>query len=74
MRQCCIDVARYGDTSCPTNVKPRHVTVILNPAAKKRFSQNFNIDIETLFLAIISFFFSEKPKSYLRNTASLYCI
>ncbi|XP_071568150.1 acylglycerol kinase, mitochondrial isoform X1 [Temnothorax nylanderi] len=36
MRQCCEDVARYGDTSCPTNIKPRHVTVILNSAAKKR--------------------------------------
>ncbi|XP_012219224.1 acylglycerol kinase, mitochondrial [Linepithema humile] len=36
MRQCCEDVAKYGDASCSTNVKPRHVTVILNPAAKKR--------------------------------------
>ncbi|XP_070158790.1 acylglycerol kinase, mitochondrial isoform X2 [Polyergus mexicanus] len=36
MRQYCEDVARYGDISCPTNVKPRHVTVILNPVAKKR--------------------------------------
>ncbi|XP_036147827.1 acylglycerol kinase, mitochondrial isoform X2 [Monomorium pharaonis] len=36
MRQCCEDMAKYGDVSCPTNVKPRHVTVILNPAAKKR--------------------------------------
>ncbi|KAL6447224.1 hypothetical protein ACFW04_001482 [Cataglyphis niger] len=36
MRQYCEDVARYGDISCPTNVRPRHVTVILNPAAKKR--------------------------------------
>ncbi|XP_029673153.1 acylglycerol kinase, mitochondrial isoform X1 [Formica exsecta] len=36
MRQCCEDVARYGDISCSTNVRPRHVTVILNPAAKKR--------------------------------------
>lgn len=36
MRQCCEDVAKYGDASCPTNVAPRHITVILNPAAKKR--------------------------------------
>ncbi|EFN62771.1 Acylglycerol kinase, mitochondrial [Camponotus floridanus] len=36
MRQCCEDVAKYGDTSCSTNVRPRHVTVILNPAAKRR--------------------------------------
>ncbi|XP_072761009.1 acylglycerol kinase, mitochondrial isoform X2 [Anoplolepis gracilipes] len=36
MRQCCEDVAKYGDTSCPINVRPRHVTIILNPAAKKR--------------------------------------
>lgn len=41
MRECCEDVARYGDTACPTNVRPRHVTVILNPAAKKRLSQSF---------------------------------
>lgn len=61
MRQCCEDVARYGDTSCPTNVRPRHVTIILNPAAKKRFLQNFSTDIETLYsLLIISFFFFQK--------------
>lgn len=36
MRQCCENVAKYGDASCPTDVKLRHITVILNPAAKKR--------------------------------------
>ncbi|XP_011882144.1 PREDICTED: acylglycerol kinase, mitochondrial isoform X2 [Vollenhovia emeryi] len=36
MHQYCKDVVRYGDASCPTNVRPRHVTVILNPTAKKR--------------------------------------
>jgi len=36
MRQCCQAVARYGDASCPMNSRPRHVTVVLNPAAKKR--------------------------------------
>ncbi|XP_011636985.1 acylglycerol kinase, mitochondrial isoform X1 [Pogonomyrmex barbatus] len=36
MRQCCENVAKYGDSSCPTNIRPRHVTVVLNPAAKKR--------------------------------------
>ncbi|EZA62691.1 Acylglycerol kinase, mitochondrial [Ooceraea biroi] len=34
MRQSCENVAKYGD--CPTNIKPRHVTVVLNPSAKKR--------------------------------------
>lgn len=37
MRQCCKEAAKYGDIPCPTNVKPRHVTIILNPAAKKRY-------------------------------------
>jgi len=41
MRQYCDNVARYGDSLCPTNIKPRHVTVVLNPAAKKRLSQKF---------------------------------
>lgn len=36
MRQCCEQVVQYGDGSCLTNIRPRHVTVILNPAAKKR--------------------------------------
>ncbi|XP_020285907.1 acylglycerol kinase, mitochondrial isoform X2 [Pseudomyrmex gracilis] len=36
MYQYCKDVVKYGDAPCPTHVKPRHVTVILNPAAKKR--------------------------------------
>ncbi|KAL0100333.1 hypothetical protein PUN28_019594 [Cardiocondyla obscurior] len=36
MRQCCKDVASYGNGSCNTNSGIRRVTVILNPAAKKR--------------------------------------
>ncbi|XP_025162874.1 acylglycerol kinase, mitochondrial isoform X2 [Harpegnathos saltator] len=36
MQQHCEEAAKYGDKPCPTNVKPRHITVILNPAAKKR--------------------------------------
>jgi len=36
MRQCCEEVIQYGDASCSTNIRPRHMTVILNPAAKKR--------------------------------------
>ncbi|XP_047359640.1 acylglycerol kinase, mitochondrial [Vespa velutina] len=36
MRQYCEDIVKYGDEPCPTTMKPRHVTVILNPAAKNR--------------------------------------
>ncbi|KAI4492322.1 hypothetical protein M0802_009832 [Mischocyttarus mexicanus] len=36
MRQYCENVVKYGNEPCPTTVKPRHVTVILNPAAKNR--------------------------------------
>ncbi|KAG7197447.1 hypothetical protein KM043_013297 [Ampulex compressa] len=36
MRQYCEDVVKYGDAPCPTNVKHRHITVILNPAARRR--------------------------------------
>lgn len=43
MRQYCKDVVKYGDAPLPTHVKPRHVTVILNPAAKKRLLQEFAI-------------------------------
>lgn len=46
MYQYCEDVVKYGDAPCPTHVKPRHVTVILNPAAKKRLvekNKNFHI-------------------------------
>lgn len=35
MRENCETVSKSGDVPLPTNVKPRHVTVILNPAAKK---------------------------------------
>ncbi|CAK9830198.1 Acylglycerol kinase, mitochondrial [Anthophora retusa] len=36
MRQYCETVSQYGDVPLPTNIKPRHVTIILNPAANKR--------------------------------------
>ncbi|XP_048507133.1 acylglycerol kinase, mitochondrial isoform X2 [Athalia rosae] len=36
MRRYCEDAVRYGDMPLPTQLKPRHVTVILNPAANKR--------------------------------------
>ncbi|XP_076766711.1 acylglycerol kinase-like protein Mulk [Xylocopa sonorina] len=35
MRQYCENASQYGDLPLPTNVKPRHVTIILNPVAKK---------------------------------------
>ncbi|CAL7934367.1 unnamed protein product [Xylocopa violacea] len=35
MRQYCENVSQYGDLPLPTNVKPRHVTIILNPAGQK---------------------------------------
>lgn len=35
MRECCESVSRVGDAPLPTTVKPRHVTIILNPVAKK---------------------------------------
>ncbi|XP_076297367.1 acylglycerol kinase-like protein Mulk [Lasioglossum baleicum] len=34
MRQYCETASLYGDAPCPTNMKNRHVTVILNPNAK----------------------------------------
>ena len=37
MRQYCESASQYGDAACPTNVKHRHVTIILNPNAKKGF-------------------------------------
>lgn len=40
MRQSCENVVNYGDASCAKDAKPRHVTVILNPAAKKRLLQD----------------------------------
>lgn len=36
MRQYCEHVVKFGDEPCPTSVKPRHVTVILNPEANNR--------------------------------------
>ncbi|XP_066599322.1 acylglycerol kinase, mitochondrial [Prorops nasuta] len=41
MRQYCESVLKYGDTPLPTNIKPRHVTVILNPTASKRKTKKF---------------------------------
>ncbi|XP_053978909.1 acylglycerol kinase, mitochondrial isoform X2 [Hylaeus volcanicus] len=35
MRQFCESASQYGDAPCPTNKKHRHVTIILNPNAKK---------------------------------------
>ena len=35
MRQYCESASQYGDAPCPNNVKHRHVTIILNPNAKK---------------------------------------
>ncbi|VEN51528.1 unnamed protein product [Callosobruchus maculatus] len=36
MRRYCQKAAVYGKESIPTNLSPRHVTVILNPSANKR--------------------------------------
>nr|CAH7735397.1 unnamed protein product [Callosobruchus chinensis] len=36
MRKYCQKAAVYGKESIPTNLSPRHVTVILNPSANKR--------------------------------------
>lgn len=36
MREYCEEAATYGDQPLPTRLKPQHVTVILNPVAKKR--------------------------------------
>ncbi|OXU30059.1 hypothetical protein TSAR_015262, partial [Trichomalopsis sarcophagae] len=36
MREYCEEAAKYGDQPLPTQLKPQHVTVILNPVAKKR--------------------------------------
>lgn len=78
MRHCCEDVVRYGDSPCPTNIKPRHVTVILNPAAKKRLAYiycNTSCEVE-VSLNYLSFvlLFSGKPENYLKSTANLYYI
>ncbi|XP_032685055.1 acylglycerol kinase, mitochondrial isoform X2 [Odontomachus brunneus] len=56
MRQCCKEAAKYGDVPCPTNVKPRHVTIILNPAAKKRKAKKLfeNYCVPLLHLAGIA--------------------
>lgn len=35
MRKYCAEIVKLGDAPLPTQIKPRHVTVILNPAAKK---------------------------------------
>lgn len=35
MRNYCEEIVKLGDAPLPTHIKPKHVTVILNPAAKK---------------------------------------
>ncbi|KZC09762.1 PREDICTED: acylglycerol kinase, mitochondrial [Dufourea novaeangliae] len=35
MKKYCETASRFGDAPCPTNIKNRHVTIILNPNAKK---------------------------------------
>jgi hypothetical protein len=37
MRGYCEEALRYGKVPLPLEEKPRHVTVILNPAAKKKY-------------------------------------
>ncbi|XP_033225828.1 acylglycerol kinase, mitochondrial [Belonocnema kinseyi] len=36
MREFCVEAAKYGDIPIPPKVQPTHMTVILNPVAKKR--------------------------------------
>ena len=33
MHEVCLEAKAYGDAPLPATAKPRHVTVILNPAA-----------------------------------------
>ena len=37
MREFCEEAVKYGDMPIPPKVQPIHMTVILNPVAKKRF-------------------------------------
>lgn len=37
MSQCCRTVSAYGDMPLSVDKKPKKVTVILNPAANKRY-------------------------------------
>jgi len=37
MSQCCKIVSTYGNMPLPVDKKPKKVTVILNPAANKRY-------------------------------------
>jgi len=43
MSQCCRTVSAYGDMSLPVDKKPKKVTVILNPAANKRYILFFKL-------------------------------
>lgn len=55
MSKCCRTVSEYGDMPQPVDQKPKKVTVILNPAANKRYLvDNFNL---TFVVFICSFFY-----------------
>lgn len=50
MSKCCKTVAAYGDLPLSVDKKPKKVTVILNPAANKRYLKNhFNQPLEIKF-------------------------
>lgn len=50
MSKCCKTVAAYGDLPLSVDKKPKKVTVILNPAANKRYLNNIyiNQDLEII--------------------------
>lgn len=41
MSKCCKTAAAYGDMPLSVDKKPKKVTVILNPAANKRYLSNY---------------------------------
>lgn len=52
MRVYCKEAVKFGDEPLSPTRKPRHITVILNPVAKKRYMNNIFIFNHYLYSSI----------------------
>lgn len=71
MSKCCKTAAAYGDMPLSVDKKPKKVTVILNPAANKRYLSNF-FYLNKIILYFLMVYLG-MPNQILKNIVLHYC-
>ena len=80
MREFCEEAVKYGDMPISPKAQPTHMTVILNPVAKKRYYKYYlqyvsmYILIRNSITNILELYKTGKRRNYSKNIASHFYI